>query len=48
VSEAVEAYRRGHRLGNYILTALVLNIFGRQFTDMLSGYISRDLAGLRN
>jgi hypothetical protein len=38
VSEAVEAYRRGHRLGNYILTALVWNIFGRQFTDMLSGY----------
>jgi glycosyltransferase involved in cell wall biosynthesis len=38
VSEAVEAYRRGHRFGNYVLTALVRNIFGRQFTDMLSGY----------
>ena len=38
ISEAVEAYRRGHRLGNYVLTALVQNVFGRQFTDMLSGY----------
>ncbi len=38
VSETAEAYRRGHRLGNYVLTALVCNIFGRQFTDMLSGY----------
>jgi hypothetical protein len=38
VSQAVEAYRRGHRFGNYVLTALVRNIFGRQFTDMLSGY----------
>ncbi len=37
-SEALAAYRRGHRFGNYILTALVRNIFGRQFTDMLSGY----------
>jgi glycosyltransferase involved in cell wall biosynthesis len=38
VSQKMEAYRRGHRFGNYILTALVRNIFGRQFTDMLSGY----------
>ena len=38
ISNAVEAYRRGHRFGNYVLTALVRNIFGRQFTDMLSGY----------
>ena len=38
VSEAAEAYRRGHRLGNYALTALVRYIFGRQFTDILSGY----------
>jgi glycosyltransferase involved in cell wall biosynthesis len=38
VSQKMEAYRRGHRLGNYVLTALVRNIFGRQFTDMLSGY----------
>jgi glycosyltransferase involved in cell wall biosynthesis len=38
VSRTMEAFRRGHRFGNYVLTALVRNIFGRQFTDMLSGY----------
>jgi glycosyltransferase involved in cell wall biosynthesis len=38
VSQSMDAYRRGHRFGNYILTELVRNIFGRQFTDMLSGY----------
>jgi len=32
------AYRRGHRLGNVVLTELVRRIFGRQLTDMLSGY----------
>jgi glycosyltransferase involved in cell wall biosynthesis len=38
VSESMDAYRRGHRFGNYVLTALVRSIFGKQFTDMLSGY----------
>jgi glycosyltransferase involved in cell wall biosynthesis len=38
VSQSMDAYRRGHRFGNYVLTELVRNIFGRQFTDMLSGY----------
>ena len=38
VSEGIEAYRRGHRLGNIILSGLVESIFGRQFRDMLSGY----------
>ena len=38
VSQSMEAYRRGHRFGNYVLTALVRDIFGKQFTDMLSGY----------
>lgn len=33
-----EAYRRGHRLGNWLLTRLAGYIFGRTFTDMLSGY----------
>jgi glycosyltransferase involved in cell wall biosynthesis len=33
-----KAYRRGHRTGNVLLTALVTNIFGRAFTDILSGY----------
>jgi glycosyltransferase involved in cell wall biosynthesis len=38
VSQSMDAYRRGHRLGNYVLTELVRDIFGREFTDMLSGY----------
>lgn len=32
------AYRRGHRLGNRVLTGLVQGVFGREFRDMLSGY----------
>ena len=32
------AYRPGHRFGNWLLTALVGLIFGRQFRDLLSGY----------
>jgi glycosyltransferase involved in cell wall biosynthesis len=38
VSEAVAAYRRGHRLGNVVLTSLVAAIFGNYVSDMLSGY----------
>ncbi len=38
VSEARQAYRFGHRFGNRLLTGLVRGIFGRQFSDMLSGY----------
>ena len=38
VAQAVEAYRRGHRLGNVALTELVRMFFGRETTDMLSGY----------
>ncbi len=38
VSDIQAAYRRGHRFGNWLLTALVATIFGRRFTDMLSGY----------
>src|SRR5262245_1072419 len=37
-STARDAYRAGHRFGNWLLTALVRQIFGRQFSDMLSGY----------
>ena len=33
-----ENYRRGHRVGNELLTGSVRRIFGGQFTDMLSGY----------
>jgi len=32
------AFRSGHRLGNDLLTGVVAFIFGRSFTDMLSGY----------
>jgi glycosyltransferase involved in cell wall biosynthesis len=38
VSRSIEAYRRGHRFGNYVLTAIVRSLFGKEFTDMLSGY----------
>ena len=38
VSEAAAAYRRGHRLGNVVLTGLVRRIFGNRVSDMLSGY----------
>ena len=33
-----KAYRRGHRAGNLLLTGFVAHIFGRAFTDILSGY----------
>jgi glycosyltransferase involved in cell wall biosynthesis len=33
-----EAYRPGHRLGNWVLTALVAMVFGSRTTDMLTGY----------
>jgi len=36
VSDA--AYRHGHQWGNKMLTRSVMNIFGGNFTDMLSGY----------
>lgn len=32
------AYRRGHRFGNRLLTGLLAWLFGRSFTDILSGY----------
>lgn len=32
------AYRFGHRTGNSMLTAFLSTIFGRSFTDILSGY----------
>jgi hypothetical protein len=37
-SEVEEAYRRGHRLGNRMLTGLLAQFFGRTFNDILSGY----------
>lgn len=37
-SEIDDAYRRGHRLGNKMLTGMLTQVFGRSFTDILSGY----------
>lgn len=33
-----EAFRRGHQFGNWMLTRFVGAIFGRTFSDMLSGF----------
>ena len=38
LSEAALAYRRGHRFGNAMLTGMLARLFGRSFTDILSGY----------
>lgn len=38
VDQEVAAYRAGHRAGNWLLTASVASMFGRTFSDMLSGY----------
>jgi len=32
------AYRRGHVMGNKLLTGMLAKLFGRSFTDILSGY----------
>ncbi len=37
-SEVEAAYRRGHRLGNAMLTGMLAQLFGRSFSDILSGY----------
>ena len=36
--EADDAYRAGHQFGNALLTGFVAKLFGRNFTDILSGY----------
>jgi glycosyltransferase involved in cell wall biosynthesis len=38
VDTTKDAYRAGHRFGNWLLTATVAELFGKRFTDMLSGY----------
>ena len=38
VDSAQKAYRTGHRFGNWLLTRLVAQLFGKRFSDMLSGY----------
>lgn len=37
-SEVDAAYRRGHRVGNALLTNLLAWTFGRSFSDVLTGY----------
>jgi len=38
VSEEAAAYRFGHRFGNRLLTGCLATVFGRTFSDILSGY----------
>jgi glycosyltransferase involved in cell wall biosynthesis len=38
IDQETAAYRRGHRTGNRLLTGFVAHMFGRSFTDILSGY----------
>jgi hypothetical protein len=38
VDQEAAAYRPGHRAGNFMLTGFVTHIFGRAFSDILSGY----------
>lgn len=38
ISDAALAYRPGHRFGNALLTGMLARLFGRSFTDILSGY----------
>jgi len=38
VETSNQAYRHGHRFGNWLLTTLVAYLFGNRFSDMLSGY----------
>ena len=33
-----DVYRPGHRFGNWLFSTTVATLFGRQFTDILSGY----------
>ena len=38
LASQVAAYRTGHRFGNRLLTFAVANLFGKRFSDILSGY----------
>src|SRR5688500_4632042 len=38
VHNQTEAYRAGHVMGNKMLTGFLASLFGRRFTDILSGY----------
>jgi glycosyltransferase involved in cell wall biosynthesis len=38
IDQAEAAYRAGHRAGNRLLTGFLSSVFGKAFTDILSGY----------
>jgi glycosyltransferase involved in cell wall biosynthesis len=38
VDQAADAYRPGHRTGNWMLTSFLSSVFGQAFKDILSGY----------
>ena len=38
VTQEDAAYRRGHVMGNKLLTGMLAQLYGRSFTDILSGY----------
>ena len=38
VHDGSDAYRRGHVLGNRLMTGFLARLFGRSFTDIFSGY----------
>lgn len=38
VHQEADAYRRGHVLGNRMMTGILARLFGRSFTDIFSGY----------
>lgn len=38
IHEEAQAYRRGHVLGNRMMTGILARLFGRSFTDIFSGY----------
>lgn len=38
VTQVEAAYRAGHQFGNALLTGMLARLFGRSFTDILSGY----------
>ncbi|MBS0400343.1 MAG: glycosyltransferase, partial [Proteobacteria bacterium] len=38
IASTQDAYRPGHRAGNRMLSGAVAHFFGKQFSDMLSGY----------
>jgi glycosyltransferase involved in cell wall biosynthesis len=36
--DSAAAYKAGHRFGNWLFTTMVAKLFGRQFTDIFTGY----------